>query len=91
MAIRRHCLLVCCAFSFCWWIADYSEDFEFASSLHPAMEMELSRKKSSPLNPPVMADGTPSGPSLVGALYHAAAILASVVNQAPTSSIAGST
>jgi hypothetical protein len=102
-AIRRHWLLVCCAFSFCWYHAS-----------HPCSRMAAEGLESSeaevppPTNVPadaagtggknqrgntrattrVLAGGSSSGAGMVGALDHAAALLASVVRAAPTSSAA---
>ena len=91
IAIRRHWQLICCAFSFCWWAADYSESLEFNPALHPEMETEIDeKKKSSRTDIPILADGASSDPGLAGALDHAAAILAGLVGQAPASSVASS-
>jgi SRSO17 transposase len=91
MAIRRHWQLICCAFSFCWWAADYSESLAFNPALHPEMETEIDeKKKPSRTDIPFLADGASPDPGLVGALDHAAAILAGVVGQAPASAVASS-
>ena len=90
IAIRRHWQLICCAFSFCWWAADYSESLALNPALHPASETEEDEKKkiSWPVLPD-LADGAPPGPRLAGALDHVAALLAGVVSQAPAAPIAG--
>ena len=91
LAIRRHWQLICCAFSFCWWAADYAEGFEFDPAVQPLLAIaEEEKKKPARTHLPILAEGAAPGPGLVGALDHAAAILAGVVRQAPTSPIAGS-
>lgn len=86
IAIRRHWQLICCAFSFCWWAADYSGGLELHPSSAPT---EVEKKKPAGELDPYLADGPPPGPRMAGALDHAAALLASVVCQALTSPIAG--
>ena len=90
LAIRRHWQLICCAFSFCWWAADYSDSLKLNPALHPTSETEGDPKKISWPVIPNLADGAPPSPRLARALDHAAAILAGVVSQAPASPIAGS-
>ena len=91
MAIRRHWQLVCCAFSFCWWSAGFSDSLEFNPAVHPASSLSREEKKE-PFRAigPYLADGSSPGPRLAGALDHAAALLAGVVTQAPASSTASS-
>jgi SRSO17 transposase len=91
LAIRRHWQLVCCAFSFCWWAADFSESLALNPTIHPESAGEGDEKKK-PVREdlPVLAEGAPPDPRLVGALDHAAALLAGVVGRAPASSVTGS-
>ena len=90
IAIRRHWQLVCCAFSFCWWAADFSGSLALNPTFHPASDPEGDEKKkpSEPVSAD-LADGAPSGAGLAGALDHATALLAGVVRQAPAAPIAG--
>jgi len=100
-AMRRHWQLVCCAFSFCWYHASHScssttEDEREAPEPPASQEPEVSvdvaatRKKNQQSNrissTPVLASGAASRARVAGALDHAAALLASVVRAAPTSS-----
>ena len=100
-AIRWHWQLVCCAFSFCWYHASHSssstteearEASEPPTSQEPEVAVDVTatgeknqqRHKISPTS--VLADGAAGRARLVGALDHAAALLASVVRAAPTTS-----
>src|SRR6266700_3440830 len=100
-AIRRHWQLVCCAFSFCWYHASHScssttEDAREASEAEvppypnvpaPAVGTgEKNQRGNTRATTSVLADGSASGAGMVGALDHVAALLASVVRAAPTSS-----
>ena len=100
-AIRRDFQLVCCAFSFCWYHASHpfsstTEDAREASEPPTSHELEaavdvtttggknqLRNKISSTC---VLAGGAAGRARVVGALDHAAALLASVVRAAPTTS-----
>ena len=99
-AIRRHWQLVCCAFSFCWYHASHtcspmaaevleSSEPEVAPSPNVPADAAGTGKKNQRGNTSattrVLADGSASGAGMVGALDHAAALLASVVRAAPTS------
>src|SRR5205085_1939537 len=100
-AIRRHWQLVCCAFSFCWYHASHScssttEDAREASEPLTSQEPEgavtstatgeKNQQKNSISSTSVLAGGTAGRARVVGALDYAAALLASVVRAAPTTS-----
>jgi SRSO17 transposase len=100
-AIRRHWQLVCCAFSFCWYHASHpfsstTEDAREASEppasheLEAAVDVTTTGEKNQQRNKisstSVLAGGAAGRARLVGALDHAAALLASVVRAAPTTS-----
>jgi len=102
-AIRRHWQLVCCAFSFCWYHASHSssnasnepqetsEPEVFSQRSVPADAVGTGKKnqrENQATTPRALANGPTSGAGMVGALDHAAALLASVVRAAPTSSAA---
>ena len=102
-AMRRHWQLVCCAFSFCWYHASHgaassvpelqqgTQASGVAISDVPAREADTGEKKqrrTPRATRGVLAQGTASGPRMVGALDHAAQILAWVVQAAPTSGVA---
>ena len=102
-AMRRHWQLVCYAFSFCWYHASHpaasgvpepeqeTQASGVAGSDGPAKEADTGEKKqrgAPRATRGVLAQGTASGPSMVGALDHAAQILAWVVQAAPTSGVA---
>jgi hypothetical protein len=99
LAIRRHWQLVCCAFSFCWWACGQEDGWELDQASQPAPE-ELDhpgaaqgekKRHSKSAVPPLgdLARGSAASAGVVGAMDHAAALLASVVHQAPTSPAAG--
>ena len=82
-AIRRHQTLVTCAFSFCWdtWFAPPppTDDQE------PASDQPKRGHASAPPDPGgLLAPRHPGRPWLADALGHAATLLASVVDEAPT-------
>jgi len=100
-AIRRHWQLVCCAFSFCWYHASHScssttEDAREASEPPTSPEPEVAvdgiapgkknQQRNSISSTSVLAGGAAGRARVVGALDHAAALLASVVRAAPTTS-----
>ncbi len=102
-AIRRHWQLVCCAFSFCWYHASHPaatsvqepekgiEASVVPEADVPAREADTGKKKqrgTTCATPGVLAQGIASGSWVVGALDHAAALLACVVATAPTSGVA---
>jgi hypothetical protein len=100
-AMRRHWQLVCCAFSFCWYHASHPfssttekarEASEPPASQEPegAVDGTVTGKKNQSRNKipstSLLASGPASRTRVVGTLDHAAALLASVVRAAPTSS-----
>jgi DDE superfamily endonuclease len=100
-AIRRHWQLVCCAFSFCWYHAGHpnprpTEEAQASSDLEASPPTsvpadaagtgEKNQRGNTRATTPVLATGPSSGAKMVGAVDHAAALLASVVRAAPTSS-----
>ncbi len=100
-AIRRHWQLVCCAFSFCWYHASHpcsstTEDAREAPEPPASQEPEVSvdvaatgeknQQSNRISSTSVLAGGTASRARVAGALDHAAALLASVVRAAPTTS-----
>jgi SRSO17 transposase len=91
-AIRRHWQLVCCAFSFCWWAFDQEDGLELEQTRQPALLTEAQgekkrRSRSSALLPADLARGAAAGARVVGAVDHAATLLASVVRQAATAPV----
>src|SRR5450759_837962 len=100
-AIRRHWQLVCCAFSFCWYHAGHPTSRTTEEALEcsgPAASPPTSvpadaagtgkknQRGTQSATTHVLAGGPASGARVVGALDHAAALLASVVRAAPTPS-----
>jgi len=100
-AIRRHWQLVCCAFSFCWYHASHacsSATQELLSPSEPedppptsvsaasAETGEKNQRGTKSAAPRVLAGGPSGRARVVGTLDHAAALLASVVRAAPTTS-----
>jgi hypothetical protein len=100
-AIRRHWQLVCCAFSFCWYHAGHPTSRTTEEALEcsgpeaspptsvPADAAGTGKKNqrgTQSATTHVLAGGPASGARVVGALDHAAALLASVVRAAPTPS-----
>ncbi|MFI6979142.1 IS701 family transposase [Embleya sp. NPDC050154] len=84
IAIRRHQTLVNCAFSFCRhaWFAPPPLPSVDAEELEPhGPERGNSRVPPAPNG--LLAPGDPGRPWLVGALDHAATLLAGVVDRAP--------
>jgi SRSO17 transposase len=94
-AMRRHWILVCCAFTFCWWHTSDVPVANASSALAPAAQLTTTqttsatgeRKKKqrgerAAANRSV-ARGVAPGAGVVGALGHAGAILARVVATAP--------
>ncbi|MDQ2743951.1 MAG: IS701 family transposase [Chloroflexota bacterium] len=98
LAIRRHWQLVCCAFSFCWYHhSQLAEDPAAAPCrAEPAADAPVSatdavaeRGGNERLpDARLMAGRPPAGAELVGALDHAVALLARVVERAPATGAA---
>src|SRR5260370_9173581 len=100
-AIRRDFQLVCCGFSFCWYHASHpfsstTEDAREASEppasheLEAAVDVTTTGEKNQSRNTIsstcVLAGGAAGRARAVAALDHAAALLASLVRSAPTTS-----
>jgi len=96
-AIRRHWQLVCCAFCFCWYYVSHLPSSTTDERQRPSEPEKLpdvqaaatgTREKNQrgkkQAATAVMAEGTASGTRLVGAVDHAATLLAGVVRSAPT-------
>jgi SRSO17 transposase len=97
-AIRRHWQLVCCAFSFCWWVAgaettavqqgEPEQQTVEMDTVSPAAKPIAGRgenRKAVRADAPagVMADGIAGGAGMVGAVDPADALVAGVVQSAP--------
>ncbi len=94
-AIQRHWALVCCAFTFCWWHATQTAaSTERSEVTHGEVEPTesqcepIAEKKNGQPGAPApacfVASCITTGARLVGALDHARAVLASVVEMSPT-------
>jgi hypothetical protein len=95
LAIRRHWQLVCCAFSFCWYhhrhssgeTAPFVGDGAEQPAECPASEQDEGRgeNQGQTVLPTacLLAGGAATGASVAGALDHAVALLARVVESAP--------
>jgi SRSO17 transposase len=98
MAMRRHWVLVWCAFSFCWWhlghgaldAPAWKNDVGAPASEAGQPDDGAERGKKPGRSRPaaarrVLAGSVEAGTRMVGALAHAQAVLASVVAVAPAS------
>jgi DDE superfamily endonuclease len=92
-AIRRHWTLVCCAFSFCWqaWFTDHPvqplpPDGQAAAPA--AARGETTSQPARPDHDRLVAAGAAPGARLVDPLGRARALLAGVVDGAPTGAAA---
>ncbi len=96
-AIVHHWELIFCAFSFCWWWAYAQEhaDMALIDALPEAQPMpeEAGGKRRGGQNgvssPSVMAGSSAAGTELAGPVGNALALLAGVVECAPTATTAG--
>ncbi len=95
LAIRRHWQLVCCAFSFCWYhqsrapsgtvsATEGAEQPAEAPSPAPEAGREKNQRPTGRPASSVVARGAAPCPDVVGAVDHAVALLARVVERAPT-------
>ncbi len=95
LAIRRHWQLVCCAFSFCWYhqsrapggtvsATEGAEQPAEAPSPAPEAGREKNQRPTGRPASSVVARGAAPRPGVVGAVDHAVALLARVVERAPT-------
>ena len=87
-AIRRHWLLICCAFSFCWrtWFHDHQPGpTEPAAPVGTAAGRGENRPRSGSATASVLAGGAAAGARVAGPVHLPAPLLASVVRHgAPT-------
>jgi hypothetical protein len=95
LAIRRHWQLVCCAFSFCWYhhshgageTAPFVGDGAEQPADSPPSTQEAGRGENQDRTvlptTGVLAGGAATGAGVAGAVDHAAALLARVVESAP--------
>jgi hypothetical protein len=93
-AIRRHWTLVCCAFSFCWYHHSRAgPGTDQPAATDPAPKEEATGGKNRDHAPAssaaFVAGGTPGGAGVAGTLDHALALLARVVDAAPTTTTSG--
>jgi hypothetical protein len=105
LAIRRHWQLVCCAFSFCWYHQSHAAADVAPTPPADAEDVTASAPPDSPEaagrgenqdypgrpTPGLLAGGAAPGARLVGAVDHAGALLARVVEQAPAAGAAAAT
>lgn len=98
-AMRRHWQLVCCAFSFCWWHQgnspgnDDSSQPQATEITEPAIDAVVGRgenklRRGEGSTEGVVASSVETGQSVAGAVCNAVAILESVVQSTPTSTVA---
>jgi hypothetical protein len=90
IAIRRHQVLVNCAFSFCWaaWFADHPSQHDAAAQPGPGGG-ERGAASGRPAAGAVLAAGAARGPRLAFPLDRAAALVAGMVQGAPAPAAAG--
>jgi hypothetical protein len=92
IAIRRHWMLVCCAFTFCWWQATVSQNVKVSQrpivAPQPPMPPAQKKCRTDPSPTLNLAACTPSGQGLARTLRHAQAILASIFAPASTATLA---
>lgn len=94
VAIRRHWVLVWCAFSFCWWhlghgakeVPGWLDGAEAPAGRAPSSETgrekkSAGRRRATPAG--VLASSVKEGARMVRALAHDRAVLAGVVTTAP--------
>src|SRR5205809_2268905 len=92
LAIRRHQVLVNCAFCFCWaaWFADHAPPRHTAAPRpEPARGERGPRGRRSAAAGAVLAAGAARGPRLAFPLDRAAALVAGMVQGAPAAAAAG--
>ncbi|MFL6184577.1 MAG: hypothetical protein ACJ745_07050, partial [Actinomycetes bacterium] len=92
-AIRRHWTLVCCAFSFCWqaWFTDHPAQPRRPDGQATAPAAARGETTSQPARPDhdrLVAAGAAPGARLVDPVGRARALLAGVVDGAPTDAAA---
>jgi len=97
LAIRRHWELVCCAFCFCWWALDWTQQTLVSDSAYqpapaaamPQPQTQQKKRGSDVAAPPQLASSTPSSACLARALSDAAALLVRLVRQIPAAPTPG--
>src|SRR5574340_1259659 len=79
LAIRRHQILVCCAFSFCWahWLTHPPPERAPSPLTGPTPERGGAATRYATKT--LLAQGDPRGPRLADSLAHATTLLGSVV------------
>jgi hypothetical protein len=91
-AIRRHWVLVCCAFTFCWWQAAVYQNLEEAQPLALPAQIaipKLQKKRRTDPSPTLdLAARPPAGQGLARTLHDAPALLASLLALAPAAPVA---
>jgi hypothetical protein len=95
-AIRRHWQLVCCAFSFCWWVADHARiadgEATHADAAAPATVQATGRGEKgageTTTTTAVMAGSDALGAGLAGTVGVADTLVAGVERLAPTTGVA---
>jgi hypothetical protein len=90
VAIRRHQALVNCAFCFCWatWFADHPPQHDSAAPRPEPGRGERGHPRRRPAAGAVMATGTARGARLAFPLDRTAALVAGMVEGAPTAAAA---
>jgi DDE superfamily endonuclease len=90
-AIRRHQVLVNCAFSFCWaaWFGDDPAPPQIAAPRPEPSRGERGAARRRPAAGPVLAAGAARGPRLAFPLDRAAALVAGMVQGAPAPAAPG--
>jgi SRSO17 transposase len=94
-AILRHWELIFCAFSFCWWA--YTREHKEVAPIdgvpetQPVAEEAGGKRRGDRKGafPSLMAGSSAAGAELVGPVDHAVALLAGMVEGAPTATTAG--
>ncbi len=90
VAIRRHQVLVTCAFSFCWaaWFADHAPQHNAAPQPGPGGGERGAARRRTPAGA-VLAPGATRGARLAFPLDRAAALVGRMVYGAPATAVAG--
>ena len=94
VAIRRHWILVFCAFTFCWWQAQPQLSVSLLTAHHalqPVNTTDSSAKKTPRPAAAVLAPSATPSSGLARSLYHAQALLERLFTAAPAATYLGST
>ena len=91
IAIRRHQVLVTCAFSFCWaaWFGDHSAPRQTAAPRPEPGRGERGARRRRTVPGAVLAAGAARGPRLAFPLDRTAALVDRMVQGAPAAAAAG--